>query len=68
MTTDIIKAKVFFALKKDGFLVHKIDIVNNQSVSYTIGALVTNDKASQAEENAHVIKEDYRIRQIEETP
>ena len=62
-----IKTKLLFALKSSGFGVHKMSVVMNKNGSFTIGALVTNDKAGVAEEITCVIKEDFRNKQLEET-
>jgi len=66
MTNLAIKAKLLFALKSHGFNIHRLDVSYNQNGSYTLAALVTNEKPSETEEEAIVIKEDYRIRQTEE--
>lgn len=68
MTNAAIKTKLLFALKSNGFCIHKLEVVHNTNGSYSIGALLTNSKPSSAEEDAIVIKEDYRIKQAEETP
>ena len=67
MTNAAIKTKLIFALKLSGFAIHKFELVHNQNGSYSIGALITNERPSEMEEEAVVIKEDYRIRQAEET-
>jgi len=64
---DVIKTKLLFALKSNGFGVHKMDVVMNKNGSFSVGLLVTNDKAGLSEEITCVIKEDFRNKQLEET-
>lgn len=68
MTTSMVGAKILFALKMNGLGIERFNIVGNRDGSFTINAIVTNNEASETEEDACVIKEDYRIRQINETP
>ena len=66
MTTQAVKAKLIYAIKKDGFNVHKMNFKPNPDGSFSVGMLITNEKSSDGEEDADVIRQDYRIKQIEE--
>lgn len=65
--TTIIGGKIKCALKVSGIAVHQFSIHQVRPGEFQIAAIVTNNAPAVSEEEPCVIKEDYRLKQIEET-
>ena len=65
--TATIGVKVRYALKMAGITTHQLTVEQARPGEFRVVAILTNDYPAAEEGEVRVIKEDYRIKQVNET-